>query len=190
MYKIIPLLLLLLSISYSVRADDKNEFHGTKTVEYQGEIVVLQNVPTFEEFPGEHKVKKMASSIRWNPDNWDTSEVSELQRESVPHQFKKGANFNGHYVVADLHDCGTECHASIVIDVENGKEVGGCGHSHGVEYRMDSALLICNQPRFNYELTEWRGGYTFYAVHNGELVKLKEIHMDGLPVKEKNWKDE
>lgn len=66
----------------------------------------------------------------------------------------KGVDFAGHYKVASW-GCGTSCQMSAIIDLESGRIVEyAIGSALGLEYRVNSRLLIVNPPTRIAELSE------------------------------------
>lgn len=94
---------------------------------------------------------------------------------------KGDPNFDGKYVVASW-DCGTSCQHFAIIDLEAGIITDGRTTEWGQVYRVDSSLLIVNDPdRFLGQ--KWEQGlfpswvYTQYYRWNGtELLLLTSIN--------------
>jgi hypothetical protein len=94
---------------------------------------------------------------------------------------KGGPDFDGKYVVASWH-CGTECQQFAIIDLETGIVTDGFTSNYEQVYRLDSNLLIVNDPDRMLKYTEdqemipswW---YTSYYRWDGEsLVLIKSIN--------------
>jgi len=88
--------------------------------------------------------------------------------------FAAPANFAGHYVVIE-NGCGSPCQMNWVVDKSTGKIIGMIESAFGVEYKMDSALMVANgaqsQPDLNIPTQ-------FYLMQDGKMVM---IHETGTP---------
>jgi len=82
-----------------------------------------------------------------------------------------GPNFNGHYTVVEW-GCGTSCQAHAIVDAVTGAVVHlGPGSLAGLDYRMDSRLLVVNPPeRLDESASIPDGAVTeYYDLTEGEM---------------------
>ena len=100
--------------------------------------------PKFDEYTGTPAKPDLAS----NP-------LGYTYRTRISDAAEKGPNFSGHFTIAQW-GCGTECQSSAIIDTKTGKIYNGLTSEHGIEYRLDSTLVVVN-PLNWYDLNGLNG---------------------------------
>ncbi|MBC7989961.1 MAG: hypothetical protein H7Y19_10325 [Luteimonas sp.] len=77
----------------------------------------------------------------------DFSSLPELKqfRTVLKNGAAKGPNFAGNLTIVSW-GCGTSCLAVAILSAESGKILSRLNTCGGVEYKLDSALLIANPP--------------------------------------------
>ncbi len=95
-----------------------------------------------------------------------------------------GPNFAGHYTIATW-GCGTECQSIAVIDSLDGRVYDGVGSQVGMDYNINSKLLVVNPPYNIYELynndsKKWNPSLTtrFYVWENNNFKLIKEAKIN------------
>jgi hypothetical protein len=164
-----------------VLADENTEdarFDGQLTFMVEGEKYQIEDLPRFRDFPAEKKVSgKIAADI-----DWSSHKSAWNFRTRLRKGLKKGANFNGHYAVI-THGCGSPCQVNWIVDVNNGKVVGGMGTSLGAVYYKDSSLIVGNLASEE-QLQEYIDAGSavinhieFYKVENGKMIEIKNLEV-------------
>lgn len=142
--------------------------------------VACRDLPVFEDYPA-------------GPAHAGVPAVVDFTSEPAAREFLTaitaaqagGPNFAGHYAVASWA-CGTSCQQNAVVDAASGRIVAfNVGSEYGVDYRLDSRLLVVNPPE---RLAESRlpvpkpaeSGY-YEMTSLGELAEICAIPVPGLP---------
>lgn len=106
--------------------------------------------------------------------------IAELDRKShelaqvfptrIREQLAGGADFAGHYSVMEA-GCGTECQMIVITDVITGKVIGGLTARAGVEFKLDSQLIITDSDPFC--VSEGLCEPAYYELESGKLIELR-----------------
>ena len=120
-----------------VSGDLKDNFLELKSIEFLEDEDCNFN---FDHFPTEKEVlDNYIVDFSTNPD-------AEEFRTRITEKVEEGPNFAGRYVYVEW-GCGARCGAGAVVDPESGEIVEfGILNSHGVDYELESKLLIVNPP--------------------------------------------
>jgi hypothetical protein len=89
---------------------------------------------------------------------------------------QEGPNFAGHMTVVEI-GCGSSCVMVLLVDARDGRVHLGPDvfPTIGVEYRLDSRLLVTNPPEAvsKYEGPAYRSQTAYYLWSNGRLTEVK-----------------
>src|SRR5436189_3283148 len=103
--------------------------------------------PTFSQY----QIKK-SDVFKGKPRPIDLSshKNAKTYRTKLREATKAGPNFAGHYTVVSI-GCGTECQDNWVVNAKTGKIIDCFPSTIGVEYDLNSTLLVIDQPEGIYE---------------------------------------
>lgn len=88
---------------------------------------------------------------------------------------QKQPNFAGHYIIISW-SCGSPCQMNAIIDAKSGKTIQFVNSANGLDFQVDSYLLIINPPgedKYDKALRELVGAPDFKILENNELIDLK-----------------
>lgn len=106
-----------------------------------GGIFAQTKTPRFEDFAVSTRFNGKAARV-----NLRSHPQAGMFRTMLRDAVKKGAAFAGHYAV-NRWGCGTNCIRIGIVDLKTGRAyVAPFYASYGVSYRVDSKLLITEQP--------------------------------------------
>jgi hypothetical protein len=95
---------------------------------------------------------------------------------------KDGPNFAGHYTIIQ-HGCGTMCQVNWIVDAKTGKICDRFSSSFGIQYQVDSALIILNPPTpellNNFRVNKQKGELPFWS----GTIKTVYAHWTGTHLK-------
>lgn len=101
-----------------------------------------KSLPDFSQ----HKIKETAvMKAPPKPVDLSSYEEAETYRTRLTEGAEAGPNFAGHYTVVSF-GCGTQCQDNWVIDEKTGKIIDRFESIIGVQYDLNSSLLIINPP--------------------------------------------
>lgn len=83
--------------------------------------------------------------LRPAPVDFDTHPLARQFRTLLASGAAEGPNFAGHYTIVSW-GCGTMCEEFMIVDARTGEIFDGRTTAVGVEYRLDSRLLLVNPP--------------------------------------------
>jgi hypothetical protein len=135
-----------------------------------GLLLATSSAPTFEKFPvPSETIEAPKVDLKSHP-------IGSKFRTVITDTVKsEGANFAGHFTIATW-GCGTNCSLFAIIDLRTGQ----ISHNpnrilpRGLEYRVDSSLLILN-PRLDDGFEHFPEVPTTYCVWDGKrLNKIGE----------------
>jgi hypothetical protein len=168
----LPKLLLILPVLLVLVRPVWSEAKALTVAEFKQ--LVLENPMRFDDY----KTTNVWTGKRHPPIL--NSHSKRLFRTVLRDAAKDGPNFDGKYVVASW-GCGTECQQFAIINLETGAVTDGFSSNYGQAYRVNSNLLIVNDPSrmFKYlkddeVIRSW--WYTAYYRWDGNtLVLIKSI---------------
>ena len=104
-----------------------------------------------------------------DPD-FNSNKEFEKFRTAISIQCKNGVNFANKYTIVTW-GCGTNCQYSVLVDRTNVKIYDGVTSTYGVNYTLESNLLIVNEyiPESENPLDTTR----YYIVNDGILQEIK-----------------
>ena len=85
-------------------------------------------------------------------------------------------NFAGHYIIVSW-SCGSPCQMNAIIDAKTGKAVQFINTAVGLDFRLNSCLLIENPPttdKYDQSFRALIGRPKFLIFENQNLVELKK----------------
>ncbi|CAN5356268.1 hypothetical protein BH20GEM2_BH20GEM2_11830 [soil metagenome] len=117
--------------------------------------------PSFEDYPVEEIYRGEPAPV-----DLDSHPDARQFRTALSRGAAEGPNFAGHYTVVTW-GCGTMCQQLRIVDARTGRVYEGPISMLGVEYRLDSRLLVINPPQAVRE-NPCPTCETTYYVWNGE----------------------
>ncbi len=89
----------------------------------------------------------------------------------VTEKCKEGINFADKYTVVTW-GCGINCQVSILVDRTNGKIYDRITSTYGVNFKIESRLIIVNDASYISENSTPLDTTKYYIVNEGELEKI------------------
>jgi len=151
-------------------------FDGQLSFNFDGKSYQITDLPKFEDYPAE----KSGSTPYANDINWTSHKKAWTFRTRLRNGLKKGPNFNGHYAVIS-HGCGSSCQSHWIVDVHNGKVIDTLSTTLGIQYDINSSLIICNLlgRKDMQEHIDARSVFAeeivFYTLEKSKLSKIKVL---------------
>ena len=115
--------------------------------------------------------------------DWNSHEMAWDFRTRLRAGLQAGPNFAGKFVVV-THGCGTSCQVNWIVDLETGRIVDQLRTSLGIEYRLDSHLIVTDMYVANMEgdveslvcsyLADEVG---YYVLENDDLLKIASLKL-------------
>ncbi|MFA7325993.1 MAG: hypothetical protein WC121_04960 [Candidatus Kapaibacterium sp.] len=84
---------------------------------------------------------------------------------------EEGVNFANIYTIVTW-GCGTNCQNSILVDRTNGKIYDGITSTYGVNFRIDSQLIVVNDATNVSESSTPLDTTRYYVINEGELEEI------------------
>ena len=140
-----------LEVDYYKSLTDSFSFEDYKVPEISGEKVSRLDLSDFKELP-----KDIIDKIKYHYDN------------------QKCPNFAGHYIIISW-SCGSPCQMNAIIDTRSGKTIQFINSGIGLEFQLDSYLIIINPPtedKYDNSFRELIGPPDFKLLKKDKLIDL------------------